>query len=90
MTTTSPIEMAAIERLYDEAMANIAEMTAPFAKPDFSEPWPETEEIDIASIQPPTPTRWAAPEPVAIDRPAPRRPWQRWFSFRGLGVAPAR
>ena len=71
MTTTSPIEMADIDRLYDEAMADIAEMTAPFAKPDFSEPWPETEEIDIASIQPPMPTRWPAPEPVAIDRPAP-------------------
>jgi hypothetical protein len=90
MTPTSPIEMAAIERLYDQAMANIAEMTAPFAKPDFSEPWPETEEIDIASIQPPAPTRLPAPEPVAIDPPAPRRPWLRWFSFRGLGVAPAR
>ena len=89
MTTTSPIEMAAIERLYDQAMANIADLTAPFAKPDLSEPWPETEEIDLALIEPPTPTRAPdrAPEPAGM--PVPRRAWVRWLFFRSLGVAPA-
>jgi hypothetical protein len=89
MTTTSPIETTAIERLYDEAMANIAEMTAPFAKPDLSEPWPETEEIDVALIEPPVPTRVPHPAPASAGLPVPRRAWVRWLFFRSLGVVAA-
>jgi hypothetical protein len=88
--STSPAEMHAIERMYDDAMASIADMTARFAKPDVSEPWPATEEIDIASIQPPVPTRRSVPEPHPTSAPAPRRPWLRWLSFGSPGVAAAR
>jgi hypothetical protein len=83
MPTTPQAEMDAIERLYDRAMASIADMTGPFARPDFSDPWPETEEIDISAIEPPKPTRRPSPEPV------PARPWRRWFALLTAGAAPA-
>jgi hypothetical protein len=83
MTTTSPVEMVAIERMYDQAMANTADMTGPFARPDFSDPWPATEEIDISAIEPPTPTRRPTPE-LSTDRP-----WRRWLAFLTAGAAPA-
>jgi hypothetical protein len=89
----------AIERMYDETMASIADMAVPYV-----EPWPATEEIDVAAIEPPVPSRRPSTEPdpasnplTAVARPAamecaavPRRPWHRWFSFRALGATPAR
>ena len=90
MTTTSQAETHAIDRMYDDAMTSIADMTARFAKPDVSDPWPETEEIDIAMIQPPVPTRRSVPEPNRTRPPAARRPWLRWLSVRWAGVAAAR
>lgn len=76
-------ELDTIERMYDETMACIADMADPYV-----EPWPETEEIDVASIKPPAPARRSRPEP---DRaPGPRRPWRRWFSFGAWGAVAAR
>ena len=83
MTTTSPAEMDAIERMYDQAMAHIADMTGPFARLDFSDPWPATEEIDISAIEPPQPTRRPTPER------SPDRPWRRWLALLAAGAAPA-
>jgi hypothetical protein len=75
----------AIERMYDEAKARIADMTGPSAEPAASDPWPETEEIDVGTIKPPP------PGPPAMDRPAtPRRPWLRWFTFRAWGAVAVR
>jgi hypothetical protein len=96
---TAP-ELDAIARMYDEAKARIADLADPSAEPVATDLWPETEEIDVAAIEPPVPSRRSSTEPdmasnplTAVARPATerpgalRRPWRRWFS---LGAAAAR
>ena len=86
----------AIGRMYDEAKANIADPAAAWADEDVTDPWPETEKIDVRAIQPPAASRASSPEPAsprALEAPAgpaapeppadagrPRLAWRRWFS----------
>ena len=50
-------ERDAHERIYDEAMACIADMAGVSAAPCTDDPWPATEEIDVRAIEPPAPSR---------------------------------
>ena len=92
---TAP-DLDAVERMYDEAMACIAEMAGPVAAAT-ADPWPETEEIDVNAIMPPaasttsstpepgSPTHepWVLAGPVAPSCwAASPRPWWQWFSIR--------
>ena len=92
---TAP-DLDAVERMYDEAMACIAEMAGPVAAAT-ADPWPETEEIDVNAIKPPTASSGSsAPEPASPTHEpwvlagpfatscwaASPRPWWQWFSIR--------
>ena len=85
-----------LERMYDKAMACIAEIAGPVAA-GTADPWPDTEEIDVNAIQPPAPSRrssipepaspshepWVLAGPVATSCwAASRRPWWQWFPIR--------
>jgi hypothetical protein len=72
----------AVERMYDETMASIADMAVP-----YEESWPATEEIDVASIQPPAPVRRTTSGPAPAS--GLRRLWRRWFPV-GWGALAAR
>ncbi|HLM05838.1 MAG TPA: hypothetical protein VK402_11695 [Blastococcus sp.] len=90
-------DLDAIERMYEEAKACIAEATG-WPAPETADPWPETEAIDVGAITPPAPSRRSGPAPdptsapgadespasaLATDRLAVApRPWRRWFSPR--------
>lgn len=90
-------ELVAIERMYEEAKACIAERTGRPA-PETADAWPETEAIDVRAIKPPAPSRRSSPMPDATSSPraddppvcamATDRPtvspgqWRRWFSPR--------
>ncbi len=91
----------AIGRMYDEAKANIADEAGTWAADDAEEPWPETEEIDVGAIEPPTPSRRSepasAPSPSLLEAPAarpapeppslPGRPWRAWRRWFTAGTA---
>jgi hypothetical protein len=93
-------DLDAIERMYEEAKACIAEATG-WPAPETTDPWPETEAIDVRALKPPAASRTAGPAPGAtsspggteapagqleIDRlPGVTRAWRRWFSPRFRG-----
>lgn len=92
-------DLDAIERMYEEAKACIAEAIG-WPASETTDPWPETEAIDVRTIKPPAPRSSSpAPDPtsspraeespacaLATDRPAVSpRPWRRWFSPRAKG-----